>query len=29
LEPKSVVSFSAKTGQGKDEILNWIRGVTA
>jgi GTP-binding protein len=29
LEPKSVVSFSAKTGQGKDEILSWIRKVTA
>jgi GTP-binding protein len=29
LEPKSVVSFSAKTGQGKDQILNWIRQVTA
>jgi GTP-binding protein len=29
LESKWVVSFSAKTGQGKDEILNWIREVTA
>jgi GTP-binding protein len=29
VEPKSVISFSAKTGQGKDQILNWIREVTA
>jgi GTP-binding protein len=29
LELKSVVSFSAKTGQGRNEILNWIREVTA
>ena len=29
LESGSLISFSAKTGQGKDEILNWIREVTA
>ncbi len=28
LESESLILFSAKTGQGKDEILNWIRKVT-
>lgn len=28
LEPDSLVLFSAKTGQGKDKILSWIREIT-
>jgi GTP-binding protein len=29
LDADSLVSFSAKTGEGKDRILNWIQQVTA